>query len=321
MIRTLGLISFFHLVFLSNSNAQQDTTFYSASNGIVNSSDKAEAHHYYLLQRGPINGLSKFYYMDHSVFAEVTYVNNTLEGAFTFYHKNGQVQETGQFQEGVKVGTVRKYFGNGQLQSVVNHRPIYGERINAHVTTPTTTFKTLLNAWDSLGNQQVFHGNGVYHGPDFDYPDSWVTGKYVNGLKEGDWKGYNKEELSFEESYIEGELTQGTSYNEDGTTNQYNMVIDPAKFPGEMAGWYKYLTKNLKYPKKAKRAGTEGTVHVSFVVNKDGSVNNVEVMSGIGNGCDEEAVRVIDASHWQPGKLRGKIVQSRMNIRLIFKLT
>ncbi len=92
--------------------------------------------------------------------------------------------------------------------------------------------------------------------------------------------------------------------------------------PGGMEGWNKYLSNNLKYPTQARRMGIEGTVYVVFVVNTDGSIQDVEILRGIGGGCDEEAMRVVAAApKWEPGKQRGKPVRVKMRLPIRFKLS
>ncbi|MFN5463094.1 MAG: energy transducer TonB, partial [Bacteroidota bacterium] len=92
--------------------------------------------------------------------------------------------------------------------------------------------------------------------------------------------------------------------------------------PGGMSAWNKYLSDNLKYPTQARRMGVEGTVIVVFVVNTDGSIQDVEVLRGIGGGCDEEAVKVVkNAPKWDPGKQRGRAVRTRMRLPIRFKLS
>jgi protein TonB len=91
--------------------------------------------------------------------------------------------------------------------------------------------------------------------------------------------------------------------------------------PGGMGGFTEYMMKNLTYPTAAKEAGTQGMVVVSFVVNAEGKVGSVEVLRGIGKGCDEEAVRVITQSGtWTPAKIEGKAVASKMTLPVQFKL-
>jgi periplasmic protein TonB len=101
----------------------------------------------------------------------------------------------------------------------------------------------------------------------------------------------------------------------------FDVVETQPSPPGGMSAWNKYLSDNLKYPTQARRMGVEGSVIVVFVVNTDGSIQDVEVLRGIGGGCDEEAVRVVKgAPKWEPGKQRGRPVRTRMRLPIRFKL-
>jgi periplasmic protein TonB len=100
------------------------------------------------------------------------------------------------------------------------------------------------------------------------------------------------------------------------------MVVEESATPvGGMQAFYDYVGKKLKYPAQARRMNIEGKVFVEFVVNRDGSIQDVKAIKGIGAGCDEEAVRVIQsAPSWKPGKQRGKPVRQRMVLPITFKL-
>lgn len=101
----------------------------------------------------------------------------------------------------------------------------------------------------------------------------------------------------------------------------FTIVQNKPEFAGGNTAFIRYLQKNVVYPKQARRMGIEGKVYVQFVVGKDGSVSQVEVLKGLGAGCDEEATRVIKNSpNWMPGKQRGKPVRVRMVVPLIFSL-
>lgn len=94
-----------------------------------------------------------------------------------------------------------------------------------------------------------------------------------------------------------------------------------ASFNGGMDAWYAYLNKNLKYPAQARRMGVEGVVIVRFVVNTDGSVQDIELLRTIGGGCDEVAKTVIENSpNWIPGKMGSQAVRSRMTMPIRFRL-
>ncbi len=94
------------------------------------------------------------------------------------------------------------------------------------------------------------------------------------------------------------------------------------EFEGGMKAWYKYVSKNLRYPEMAVDQAKGGKVFVSFVVERDGSISNVQVMRGVGFGMDEEAARVIKKSpKWNPGKQNGKPVRVRFNMPITFSFS
>ena len=94
------------------------------------------------------------------------------------------------------------------------------------------------------------------------------------------------------------------------------------EFPGGQAALFKYLSENVKYPVIAQENGIQGRVTCQFVVNKDGSIVDVEVVrSGGDASLDKEAVRVIKSMpKWNPGKQRGKAVRVKYTVPVNFKL-
>lgn len=71
-----------------------------------------------------------------------------------------------------------------------------------------------------------------------------------------------------------------------------------------------YIATNLKYPAEAKEREIQGTVRLSFVVEKNGNVSNIVIINSVGGGCDNEAVRLIEETHWLPAEKDGKYVRS-----------
>ncbi|HKK09376.1 MAG TPA: energy transducer TonB, partial [Bacteroidales bacterium] len=93
------------------------------------------------------------------------------------------------------------------------------------------------------------------------------------------------------------------------------VVEDQPQFPGGEKARMKYLANNIDYPQLARESGIQGTVYVTFVVEKDGSVTDVRVLRGIGGGCDQEAIEVVkNMPKWKPGKQRGKPVRVQFNM-------
>jgi periplasmic protein TonB len=99
------------------------------------------------------------------------------------------------------------------------------------------------------------------------------------------------------------------------------VVEDPPSFPGGDEARIRFLSENIRYPQMARESGIQGTVFVTFVVERDGSVTDVRVLRGIGGGCDEEAIRVIQAMpRWNAGKQRGRPVRVQFNMPIRFTL-
>ncbi|MBC7617035.1 MAG: energy transducer TonB [Pedobacter sp.] len=94
------------------------------------------------------------------------------------------------------------------------------------------------------------------------------------------------------------------------------------EFPGGMAAWAKFIQKNLKYPYPAQESGVQGKVYLNFVVEKNGSITDVNVVKGIGYGCDEEAVRVIKKSpKWKAGLQNNQAVRVRYSMPIGYVLS
>jgi len=101
----------------------------------------------------------------------------------------------------------------------------------------------------------------------------------------------------------------------------YTVVEKQPAFPGGQDGYRKFLVENIKYPEEAMKKAVTGTVYITFIVEKDGSVTNVKVLRGIGAGCDEEAVRVVKMMpNWIPGEEKGKPVAVQYNLPIKFAL-
>lgn len=82
-----------------------------------------------------------------------------------------------------------------------------------------------------------------------------------------------------------------------------------------------YLGKNIQYPPQAREANIQGRVVVKFVVDENGSIGNIQVVKGIGGGCDEEARRVVAGMpKWKPGKSNGKAVKVYFTLPIKFTL-
>jgi TonB family protein len=116
--------------------------------------------------------------------------------------------------------------------------------------------------------------------------------------------------------------TPALNSNFEITENTIFDVVEKApEFEGGIQAWNEWIKSNIQYPNTAKQMGVEGTVYVVFVINKDGTIDQPEILRGIGAGCDEEVIRLIsEAPNWIPGEQRGQKVNVRMRLPVRFKL-
>ncbi|MEO8085849.1 MAG: energy transducer TonB [Bacteroidota bacterium] len=92
-------------------------------------------------------------------------------------------------------------------------------------------------------------------------------------------------------------------------------------YPGGDEAILKYMKEHIHYPGAARANRTEGKVVVSFIVDRTGTLTNLKIIRGIGNGCEEEALRVLRTMpKWSPGKMKGNEVRVQMNLPVKFQL-
>ena len=102
----------------------------------------------------------------------------------------------------------------------------------------------------------------------------------------------------------------------------YIEVDEAPTFPGGQSELLQFLMKNLRYPDEAKEKRLSGRVTCSFIINTNGTISNVEIISGIDPSLDNEALRVMSISpRWNPGKHRGKAVPVIMSLPLSFRIS
>lgn len=101
----------------------------------------------------------------------------------------------------------------------------------------------------------------------------------------------------------------------------FTIVEKMPEFEGGDRARLKYLRDNLKYPSIDKAAGIEGTVYLRFLVNKKGKIKDIEILRGVSETIDKEAIRVVkNMPDWKPGEQRGKPVNVSYNFNIKFEL-
>ena len=311
------LALFFSALCFALSGQQYDTLFLKFDQRVLEVTDSDKAQFIQLVPKGfTANGAARFttFYHSGEKHGIISYFNGQAQGMYRVYRKNGNILYQGLMEKGKFNGVRKEWFNNGQLKEEIDYNGS-GGIFNAKES-------KVINSWDSLGKPMVIDRSGPYEA--YDERDRlYQKGYLTQGKRTGIWKAFYKSgELRYEERYDDsGQLINGLFTDEQNQQHSYTKVEERAQFPGGDKSWYRYLKKNLRYPRAATDAGIEGKVFLSFIVDKDGSVEDIKIIRGIGGGCDEESRRVlIESPKWEPAQQRGVPVKSRMQIQMEFKL-
>ncbi|MDR1602338.1 MAG: M56 family metallopeptidase [Tannerella sp.] len=102
----------------------------------------------------------------------------------------------------------------------------------------------------------------------------------------------------------------------------YTVVEEMPEFPGGPKAMLDFISENLRYPVEAQAKGIQGRVTISFVVEKDGKLSNIEVRRSASPDLNAEALRVVSVMPvWKPGKVKGKTVACKYTLPINFRLT
>jgi TonB family protein len=317
-----ALLLFCSLIFFSTAVLSQEVKEYFTASG--EKTDEANSLYYRVTKQTPSgtfleSRVLSYYTATNTIKSEEQYNQDGFkDGDYKEYYENGSLKETGTYHKFAKIGDVTTYYPNGKTQQVITlfEAPQTASKYRS------IDFK-IKSYWDSLGNPLVIDGNGFCKCYSQDAPDSETAtredGNVSNGLRDGIWKGFKNNILAYEDNFKEGTFIKGTSYR--GQIINYTELEKRADFKGGIEELYKFLNANIKYPKRARRTGTEGKVFVQFVIEKDGSISDIKVIKGLDKSTDAEAVRLVNLMpKWTPGYVRGLAVKSKFVLPLAFKL-
>jgi TonB family protein len=243
------------------------------------------------------------------------------EGNLATYRLNGTIESNVNYKNGNKIGFAFYFFENRQVKKEVEYlanpsqQPMFSNF-------DYSNFK-LISQFDSLGNAQVKDGNGYVKEVNFiDGEMFFEEGKYTNGFKDSLWVGhYASGKSSYQEIYVNGKLTAGKNKILDVVYN-YTIANNPPKYKGGIENFYRFIGENMRFPEEAARFNLQGTVIVSFTINKEGNIEDVEIIKSVGPSLDQEATRILLLSpKWVPGSLKGVPVRVRYDIPISFKLS
>ncbi|WP_162276802.1 energy transducer TonB [Mucilaginibacter pedocola] len=240
-----------------------------------------------------------------------TYLNtplaeNGFEGPYIEYFRNGKRKHFRTYANGKITGQSMSYYPNGKLYSITEYK--------------SDGTIALLQCNDSTGNVLTENGNGKWIKYSGMFARS-VTGSVANGKEEGEWVGSAGDSVSYKNNYQHGVFISGDAHYKSGKNIHYTQLDTVPGFVGGQKEVGRYLGKGLRYPAIARENNIQGTVVISCVIEYDGAVSDVKLISGIGGGCDQEAIRVVQNSpQWNPGIENGIPIRMQFSLPISFAL-
>lgn len=178
-----------------------------------------------------------------------------------------------------------------------------------------------MQVWDTKERDSVMWWHGTYR--------EWhslgqlkTEANYNMGRLDKDLKTYYiNGKLRRHDIYDNDSLTIGKCFNNKGEPVNYFPYMVQPEYPKGQAALFNFLSDNIKYPKKARINGIEGTVYVGFVVDVDGEIIDVDIKRGVHSTINSEAVRVVKMMPpWKPGQIDGEYVRVPYTLPVKFRL-
>lgn len=130
-----------------------------------------------------------------------------------------------------------------------------------------------------------------------------------------------KKPQTLEEAATQGDIAIG-AIDYDKPEKPFDVVEQMPEFPGGQEALMQFLRQEVKYPKEAEEKGLQGRVVVRYIIEKDGSISEVEIAKSVNEYLDAEAIRVVNAMpKWIPGKQKGEPVRVKYTLPITFRLS
>jgi len=280
------------LFFTSQCFAQvENKTYYDKNGRFPKSTDSI----YYIQIIGPdtasnLFNVQQFYKNGHpKLIGKSTSLTSTVfEGSVIEYYHNAKRKSITNYKDGGKSGSYYEYFPSGKLY-------IHKEYTPKKNLSDSLNF-TVQNVNDTTGLATVVDGNGIYNIYDENFSHITESGPIKKGKRNGEWRGAYKERgITFIEAYADGELISGEAIFMGQRSSYKKRFILPV-FPGGDVAFGRFLGMHMRYPMIDLQNKVQGRVLLTFIIEKDGKVTNLEVLSSLSPTTDKEAIKILTAS-------------------------
>jgi len=231
-----------------------------------------------------------------------------LDGDCVSYYSNGKKESTVHYSKGYKDGVEYIFYPDGKVYCSIKH--ILFQEIYE---------KTLFwECYDDKGNMICQNGNGLWLLYDENYKNVINQGNIKNGYEDGEWHGrtLRPDSITYVYFYKKGDLIKSLGYK-DKIAYPFNEAFEHASYhKGELTDFIENLKGHLKWPigEDGKKISLD-TIQISFIIEKDGTLNEIEVLGTQKSNIKEALVTALKKTDkWTPAKYYG--VPFRTNVIL-----
>ena len=311
------LLSLFLCLFSSSHYAQKDKIIYLDSLGVETTYSNCKTWINIEDFEQDKNSMNvKSYYKSGKLKFEGKYTNKYSKqenGLFVYYYESGNKEYQETYIEGLKSGKLSSWHENGTKKTE-------GEYTIIKVNGTKSSELTIINHWDENSNQKVINGYGIL--TETDKTESAV-GEIKKGVKHGLWEAKSinskrKNPIIYSETYNNGVLLSGTSFNDDGQPINYTELNTVATPKNGMQNFRKKIAQKIDIP-----TGLNNPIKllISFVINKDGSISNINTIRS-NNLTTENSVKTAlsNSQNWSPALQRGLPVKSQFILPITIQI-
>jgi hypothetical protein len=223
------------------------------------------------------------------------YIKGKLEGQSKDFFKNGAIEKKGHYMNGKKVGNWQTYYANGKIKE-----------------------EEMFIDGLSDGENKYYDSTGKLEETWFYVKDKLIKRVKANTIKPDTVSGNSSNYIEIEKSEIYTTVDHSPCFIGTSQRKKKNSLDDEDCSKSDM---YRFLGENIKYPDLAQKLNVSGKVFTKFVIEKDGSVGEVEILTGLCQSLEEESIRVIKMMpKWKPGYQDGRPVRVYYTMPIAYKL-
>lgn len=265
---------------------------------------------------------SAFTYYDNGRLQSERRTSGSLIQNFVEYHPNGKKMSEGKYKSLSKSGKWLYYDSTGRIKKEKNYvgGEVYGWYID-YYPSGKIRYKAKCSNGVPVDSIYAFDKNGKSLNKN---PQEFSSIQQEIMANDSEIRSKNFIAIDGDEVVEQYDAVSIPMVEEAPAEEIFTFVEQQPEFPGGQDSLMSYLRRNIKYPQMEKEQNKQGTVYISFVIHKDGTISNVKALKEVAGapGLTKEAIRVVNAMPiWTPGKMNGRPVNVQYTIPIRFVLT